>query len=144
MKIKIIKFSLFFMIYLGFAFFVMKTYYLIVPNNSITRISQSNDVLWIDVKITESSNNNLEIFELEQQKKSEDTEKDISNNLISNVRHKENYRLQLASIKKKVYNQETIQSINFSNYKIKNKIGTLINSEVSIPGLGLYVRIQTK
>ena len=144
MKIKIIKFSIFFIIYLGFALFVMKTFYLVVPNNNISKISQNNDVLWMDVKITESSNNNLEIFELEKQKKGEDTGKDVTKNVMTNVQKKENYRLQLASIKKKVYSLETIKNINFSNYKIKNKIGTLINSEVSIPGLGLYVRIQTK
>ena len=42
-----------------------------------------------------------------------------------------------------MYSLERIQGINFSN-KIKDKIGTLMDSEVSVPGLGLYVRIQTK
>ncbi len=143
MKIRIIKFSFLLIIYLSFSLFVLKTYFLIVPNNNIPKISQNNDILWIDIKITESSENNLEIFEIQNQKKGKDIGKDITEKLIANVDQKKNYRLQLASIKKKVYSLETIQGINFSN-KIKDKIGTLTDSEVSVPGLGLYVRIQTK
>ena len=97
----------------------------------------------MDIKITESLKNNLEIFEIENQKKGEAIGKDITNKVIANVQQKKNYRLQLASIKKKLYSLERIQGINFSN-KIKDKIGALINSEVSVPGLGIYVRIQTK
>lgn len=143
MKIRIIKFSFLLIIYLSFSLFVMKTYSLIVPNNNIPKISQNNDILWMDIKIAESSKNNLEIFEIENQKKSEDLRKDITNKVIAGVQQKKNYRLQLASIKKEVYSLERIHGINFSN-KIKDRIGTLIDSEVSLPGLGLYVRIQTK
>ena len=144
MKIRIIKFSFILIIYLSFLLFVVKTYFLIVPNNNIPKISQNSDILWMDIKITESSKNNLEIFEIEnQKKKGKDTGKDITEKLITNVHKKKNYRLQLASIKKKMYGLETIQGLNFSN-KIKDKIGTLTDSEVSVPGLGLYVRIQTK
>ena len=143
MKIRIIKFSFLLIIYLSFLLFVMKTYSLIVPNNNIPKISQNNDILWMDIKITESLKNNLEIFEIENQEKGEAIGKDITKKVIANVQPKKNYRLQLASIKKKVYSLERIQGINFSN-KIKDKIGTLMDSEVSIPGLGLYVRIQTK
>ena len=143
MKIRIIKFSFLLIIYLSFLLFVMKTYSLIVPNNNIPKISQNNDILWMDIKITESLKNNLEIFEIENQEKGEAIGKDITKKVIANVQQKKNYRLQLASIKKKVYNLERIQDINFSN-KIKDKMGTLMDSEVSIPGLGLYVRIQTK
>ena len=143
MKIRIIKFSFLLIIYLSFLLFVMKTYYLIVPDNNIPKISQNNDKLWMDIKITENLKNNLEIFEIENQEKGEAIGKDITKKVIANVQQKKNYRLQLASIKKKVYNLERIQDINFSN-KIKDKMGTLMDSEVSIPGLGLYVRIQTK
>ena len=143
MKIRIIKFSFLLIIYLSFLLFVMKTYSLIVPNNNIPKISQNNDILWMDIKITESLKNNLEIFEIENQEKGEAIGKDITKKVIANVQQKKNYRLQLASIKKKVYNLERIQDINFSN-KVKDKMGTLMDSEVSIPGLGLYVRIQTK
>ena len=143
MKIRIIKFSFLLIIYLSFLLFVMKTYSLIVPNNNIPKISQNNDILWMDIKITESLKNNLEIFEIENQEKGEAIGKDITKKVIANVQQKKNYRLQLASIKKKEYNLERIQDINFSN-KIKDKMGTLMDSEVSIPGLGLYVRIQTK
>ena len=143
MKIRIIKFSFLLIIYLSFLLFVMKTYSLIVPNNNIPKISQNNDILWMDIKITESLKNNLEIFEIENQEKGEAIGKDITKKVIANVQQKKNYRLQLASIKKKVYSLERIQDINFSN-KIKDKMGTLMDSEVSIPGLGLYVRIQTK
>lgn len=101
MKIRIIKFSFLLIIYLSFSLFVLKTYFLIVPNNNIPKISQNNDILWIDIKITESSENNLEIFEIQNQKKGKDIGKDITEKLIANVDQKKNYRLQLASIKKK-------------------------------------------
>ena len=143
MKIRIIKFSFLLIIYLSFLLFVMKTYSLIVPNNNIPKISQNNDILWMDIKITESLKNNLEIFEIESQKKSQYIGKDINKKVIANVQQEKNYRLQLASIKKNVFSSEKIQGIDFSN-KIKDKIGTLMDSEVSVPGLGLYVRIQTK
>ena len=143
MKIRIIKFSFLLIIYLSFLLFVMKTYSLIVPDNNIPKISQNNDILWMDIKITESLKNNLEIFEIESQKKDQYFGKDINKKAVANVQQKKNYRLQLASIKKNVFSSEKIQGIDFSN-KIKDKIGTLMDSEVSIPGLGLYVRIQTK
>ena len=143
MKIRIIKFSFLLIIYLGFLLFVMKTYSLIVPDNNISKISQNNDILWMDITIKESLKNNLEIFEIESQKKGQYIGKDINKKVVANVQQEKNYRLQLASIKKKVYSLERIQGINFSN-KIKDKIGTLMDSEVSVPGLGLYVRIQTK
>ena len=69
MKIRIIKFSFLLIIYLSILLFVMKTYSLIVPNNNISKISQNNDILWMDIKIKESLKNNLEIFEIESQKK---------------------------------------------------------------------------
>ena len=69
MKIRIIKFSFLLIIYLSFLLFVMKTYSLIVPDNNISKISQNNDILWMDIKIKESLKNNLEIFEIENQKR---------------------------------------------------------------------------
>ena len=101
MKIRIIKFSFLLIIYLGFLLFVMKTYSLIVPDNNISKISQNNDILWMDIKIKESLKNNLEIFEIESQKKSQYIGKDINKKVIANVQQEKNYRLQLASIKKR-------------------------------------------
>ena len=46
----------------------MKTYSLIVPDNNISKISQNNDILWMDITIKESLKNNLEIFKEESQK----------------------------------------------------------------------------
>ena len=63
----------------------------------------------------------MEIFEIENQKKSEDLRKDITNKVIAGVQQKKNYRLQLASIKKEVYSLERIHGINFSNKIISFK-----------------------
>ena len=86
MKIRIIKFSFLLIIYLGFLLFVMKTYFLIVPDNNISKISQNNDILWMDIKIKESLKNNLEIFEIEKsKKKGQYIGKDINKKVIANV-----------------------------------------------------------
>ena len=85
MKIRIIKFSFLLIIYLGFLLFVMKTYSLIVPDNNISKISQNNDILWMDITIKESLKNNLEIFEIESQKKCNISAKISIKKVIANV-----------------------------------------------------------
>ena len=145
MRNSFIKYILCFSVYICFLFIIFHTHNLIIPNQSVKEIQQTNEKIWLDIKITKDISQGLEIFGMENLKK----DKKLRTNKIVRKKFKEvkpnlHYRLQLASIRKKTYSPSIKNEIKFENKEIKSKIGNLIDSEVNIPGLGSFVRIQTK
>ncbi len=145
MRNSIIKYLLCLSIYICFLFIIFRTHNLIVADQSVKEIEQTNKKIWLDIKITNDLSKDLEIFGMENLKKDKKIPiKKIKEKKLKEVRPNLHYRLQLASIRKKTYDPKIKNEIKFENKEIELKIGNLIDSEVNIPGLGFFIRIQTK
>ena len=50
-------------------FIIFRTHNLIVPDQSVKEIGQTNEKIWLDIKITKDLSQDLEIFGMENLKK---------------------------------------------------------------------------
>ena len=116
-----------------------------VPKSSIQEIFPEKIIYWEDIKMSNNKNSSLEIYELKNLKNDENnTLSNDNQNILNKKEKKQIYRLQLASVKKSAYNYDIKKKIRLNHNDLDNNLGVLIDSEVNIPGLGPYIRIQTK